>query len=215
MSAVLDNLPIYVTGLAWTLLLTLIAGSVSLLAGTLLAAARISPVPLLRAGGALYVHVLRNTPITIVFFFAAFVLPQLGISLSYFTFAVIALSLYYTAFFCEAVRAGINAVSPGQAEAARAIGLGFGQTLCHVILPQALRSVVPPLINVLIALIKSTAVASAFGVAELLSNAEALANAESNAVLWVLGATCLFYLLLTVPAGLLASYLEAKLVFNS
>jgi glutamate transport system permease protein len=214
MSAVMSNLPVYLTGLYWTLLLTLISGAISLFCGTLLAAARVSPVPLLRLGGTLYVHVLRNTPITIVFFFAAFVLPQLGVTLSYFSFALIALSLYYTAFFGEAVRSGINSVSLGQVEAARAIGLGFGRTLRYVVLPQALRSVVPPLVNVFIALIKSTAVASAFGVAELLSNSEALANAQSNAVMWVLGATCVFYLLLTIPAGMFASYIENKVAFN-
>lgn len=214
MNAVLSNLNVFVEGLLLTLALTLISTVISLGGGILVAAARVSPVPALRTAGAIYVEVVRNTPLTIVFFFAAFVLPQLGVQLSYFTFAVIALSVYYVAFFCEAVRSGINAVHIGQAEAARAIGLSFISSLREVVLPQALRTTVPPLINVFIALIKSTAVASAFGVAELLTAGEHLANSESNAVLWVLGATALFYLSLTIPAGWFASYLERRVGFN-
>jgi glutamate transport system permease protein len=214
MHAVLSNLNEFLVGLRVTLLLTVLSGCIALTGGVLLAAARVSPVPILRYAATAYVEVVRNMPLTIVFFFVAFVLPQLGVRFSYFTFAVIALSVYYIAFFCEAVRSGINSVGVGQAEAARSIGLPFLDSLREIVLPQALRTVIPPLINVFIALIKSTAVASAFGVAELLTTGEHLANAESNAVLWILAATACFYLILTIPAGLFSAYLERKVAFN-
>ena len=166
MDAVLDNLATFRQGFVTTLALTVVSAVLALLLGTLLAAMRVSPVPTLRAAGATYVEVVRNTPLTLVFFFAVFVLPQLDIRLSFFVFAVIAVTVYHAAFFCEAVRSGINAVGVGQAEAARSIGLTFGQSLRLVVLPQAFRTVIPPLINVVIALTKNTSIAGAFGVVE-------------------------------------------------
>ena len=127
---------------------------------------RVSPVLTLRAAGTTYVELVRNTPLTLVFFFVVFVLPQVDVP------AVLrlrggAVTIYHAAFFCEAVRSGINAVGVGQAEAARSIGLTFGQSLQLVVLPQAIRTVIPPLINVVIALIKNSSIAAAFAVIEL------------------------------------------------
>ena len=209
MQAVLDNLGAFGEGFLRTLSLTVVSAALSLLLGTALAAMRVSPAPPLRAAGATYVEVVRNTPLTIVFFFAVFVLPQLDIALSFFTFAVLALSVYHAAFFCEALRSGINSVGVGQAEAARSIGLTFMQTLRYVVLPQAFRTVVPPLINVLIALTKNTSIASAFGVAELVAVGSRLSN-ETGRPIQVLLGTALCYLVLTIPFGLLAGNVEKR-----
>jgi glutamate transport system permease protein len=141
---------------------------------------------------------------------ASFVLPQLDIRLSFFVFAVIAVTVYHAAFFCEAVRSGINAVGVGQAEAARSIGLTFIQSLRLVILPQAFRTVVPPLINVVIALAKNTSIAAAFGVLELTAVGVRLANANADAVIPVLVGVAACYLLLTLPSGWLAGWLERR-----
>jgi glutamate transport system permease protein len=211
--AVLDNLGVFLVGIRTTIALALVSGSIALVLGVLLATLRVSSAPTFRLFGAAYVEVFRNIPSTILFFFAAFVLPQLGIHFSYFTFAAIALTAYYAAFFCEAVRSGINSVALGQAEAARSIGLTFGASLRAVVLPQAVRSTIPLLINVFIALVKSTAVASAFGVNELLANMQNLVTQEGQAVFAILIATALFYLAITIPAGLLATHLERKLAF--
>ncbi len=181
----------------------------ALLLGTVLAAMRVAPAAPVRAAGAAYVEIVRNTPLTIVFFFSVFVLPQLDVSLSFFAFAVIAMSVYHAAFFCEAVRSGINSVGVGQAEAARSIGLTFGQTLRTIVLPQAFRTVVPPLINVLIALTKNTSIASAFAIAELTAVGARLANETGRPISILLG-TALCYLVLTIPAGLLAGAVEKK-----
>jgi glutamate transport system permease protein len=209
--AILDNLDAYREGFVTTLELSALSSVLALVLGTLLAAMRVSPVPTLRAAGATYVELVRNTPLTVVFFFVVFVLPQLDILLPYFTFAVIALTVYHAAFFCEAVRSGINAVGVGQAEAARSIGLTFGQSLRLVVLPQAFRTVIPPLINVVIALIKNSSIAAAFGVIELTATGTRLANANGDAVIAVLAGVAVCYLILTLPSGWLAGRLERRL----
>jgi len=211
MDAILDNLDAYREGFVTTLELSALSSVLALVLGTLLAAMRVSPVPTLRAAGATYVELVRNTPLTVVFFFVVFVLPQLDILLPYFTFAVIALTVYHAAFFCEAVRSGINAVGVGQAEAARSIGLTFGQSLRLVVLPQAFRTVIPPLINVVIALIKNSSIAAAFGVIELTATGTRLANANGDAVLAVLAGVAVCYLVLTLPSGWLAGRVERRL----
>jgi glutamate transport system permease protein len=210
--AVVDNLDAFRQGFVTTLALTLVSSVLALVVGTLLAAMRVSPVPVLRAAGAAYVEVVRNTPLTVVFFFAVFVLPQLDIGLTFFAFAVIAVTVYHAAFFCEAVRSGINAVGVGQAEAARSIGLTFAQSLRLVILPQAFRTVVPPLINVVIALTKNTSIAAAFGVVELTAIATRLANANSDAVIAIFVGSAVCYLALTLPSGWLAGLLERRVL---
>ena len=211
MDAILDNLDAYREGFVTTLELSALSSVLALVLGTLLAAMRVSPVPTLRAAGATYVELVRNTPLTVVFFFVVFVLPQLDILLPYFTFAVIALTVYHAAFFCEAVRSGINAVGVGQAEAARSIGLTFGQSLRLVVLPQAFRTVIPPLINVVIALIKNSSIAAAFGVIELTATGTRLANANGDAVIAVLAGVAICYLILTLPSGWLAGRVERRL----
>ena len=210
MHAILDNLDAYRQGFVTTLTLTVLSSVLALALGTLLAAMRVSPVPTLRAAGAAYVEVVRNTPLTVVFVFAVFVLPQLDIRLSFLQFAVIAVTVYHAAFFCEAVRSGINAVGVGQAEAARSIGLTFTQSLRLVILPQAFRTVVPPLINVVIALTKNTSIAAAFGVVELTAVGARLANTNGDAVIAILAGIALCYLVLTLPSGWLAGQLERR-----
>ena len=196
-------------GFLTTLRLTVVSAVLALVLGTVLAAMRVAPAPPVRAAGTAYVEVVRNTPLTIVFFFSVFVLPQLDVGLSFFAFAVIAMSVYHAAFFCEAVRSGINSVGVGQAEAARSIGLTFRQTLRHVVLPQAFRTVVPPLINVLIALTKNTSIASAFGIADLTAVGARLAN-ETGRPIAILMGTAICYLVLTIPAGLFAGAVEKK-----
>lgn len=215
MDVIWNNLPTYWGGFLVTLQLTVYSGLLSLVWGLILAALRVSPVRPLRLASAGYVELLRNTPLTIVFFFMVFVAPQFGIlpPLGFWT-AVVCLTLYTSAFVCEAVRSGINAVGIGQAEAARAIGLTFGQTLGQVVLPQAVRSVIPPLINVLIALAKNTSVAAGFAVVELVGTGRRLGVTNAADGTWVLIGVAVFYLLITIPAGLLAGVVERKVAFS-
>ena len=215
MDVIVDNLPTYLSGFAMTARLTLISGVASLVVGTVLAALRVSPLRPLRAFATGWVDLLRNTPLTLVFFFAILVLPQFGVIITSFQGAAITcLTAYTSAFVCEAVRSGINSVGTGQAEAARAIGLTFGQSLTHVVMPQAVRSVVPPLINVIIALAKNTSVAAGFGVVELVASGRRIALANPGEAVIVLAGVALFYLVFTVPAGLLAGVVERRVAFS-
>ena len=211
MDVIIDNLPAYVDGFLRTLFLSVVSGIFALIFGTLLAAARVSPVAALRGFSMTYVEIVRNTPLTIAFFFAAVVLPRLGVTFQQFEVAaIIALSAYTSAFIAEAVRSGVNSVPVGQAEAARSIGMKFSQVLTLIILPQALRTVIPPMINILIALVKNSSVAGAFYVLELFGYGRQLANANGDAVLWVLVGVAFFYLLITVPLGYFANLVERK-----
>jgi glutamate transport system permease protein len=208
---IIDNLPLYLNGIVRTLQICLYAGLLALVVGTVAAGFRVSPLPPLRAAGTSWVNVLRNCPLTVVLFFMAFGLPELGINGSYFWFGSVGLGLYTSAFVCEAIRSGINAVPAGQAEAARAIGLDFGQSLSLIVLPQAVRTVIPPLGNVLIAMIKNSAIVGAFGVGgDLFAVGDTLTSARGEAALPVLTGVVLGYLVITIPAGLLLGVLERK-----
>src|SRR4051812_9807430 len=154
------NWDIFSRGFLTTIELFLIAMVGCLILGTALAMMRVSPIPVLRGFGAAYVNVIRNTPLTLVFAFMVFAVPKLDVNIDYFPSACIALTLYTAAFVCEVLRSGINTVGAGQAEAARALGLTFGQVLSNIILPQAVRATVPPLMSVLIALLKNTTIAA-------------------------------------------------------
>ncbi|WP_101832657.1 amino acid ABC transporter permease [Frankia canadensis] len=205
MDAVLDNLDIFAEGFRRTVALSVLAAVAALLVGTALAAMRVSPVPPLRWFGTAYVQTVRNTPLTVMFFFVVFVLPQVGVVFSYFVFAVVALSIYHAALVCEAVRSGINGVDVGQAEAARALGLTFSQNLRLIVLPQAFRNVLQPLGSVLSALIRNTSIAAAFGVQELTGVVQRLTTANPDSVIAVLLGGMVGYLILTLAlAGALA-----------
>ena len=143
MDVLWDNRQLILEGFGQTLALLVVAGLIALGLGTVLGSFRVSAVPALRAVGTAYVTVFRNTPLLVVFLLIYYGLPELDIRPSQFWRATLALSLYTAAFVCEAVRSGVNAVAPGQAEAARSIGMGFGQTLRIVVLPQAFRAVDP------------------------------------------------------------------------
>jgi glutamate transport system permease protein len=212
MDAVFDNLDLFGSGFLRSLGVILWSLVGSLLLGVVIAACRVSPVPPLRAFGSFWVTTFRNTPLSVVLFGCAFGLPVLGINRSFYFFGVLGLVLYTSAFVCEAVRSGINSVPAGQAEAARSIGLRFSETLRFIVLPQALRTVVPPLGSVLIAMFKNSAVVGAFGVGgDLWSVGATLVSARGYETLPVyVGGVAVGYLLLTLPAGAVLQLIERK-----
>jgi glutamate transport system permease protein len=208
--AVIENLPLFLEGFRNTLALLVLAGVGALVLGTVIAVLRISPIASFRGFATVYTEIVRNTPLTLVLFFCAFLLPYLQFSPGYFPLAVIGLTVYTSPFVAEALRSGVNGVHVGQAEAARSIGLTFGQTLSFVVMPQAVRMVIPPLINVLIALTKNTSVAGAFFVFELFGAARKVTNIRGDEVLAILLAVAAFYLLITISLGLIAGKVEKK-----
>ncbi len=208
-----------------TIKLTAYSGLGALVLGTFLAAMRLSPVPMLRWLGSGYVTILRNTPLTLILLFCSFGLSQtLGVTLanprsltsiadSNFRLAVLGLAVYTAAFVCESVRAGVNTVPVGQAEAARSLGLTFSQNMRIILLPQAFRAVIAPLGSVLIALTKNTTIASAIGVAEAALLMKGMF--ENTAALLSVGAIFAGgFVVLTLPMGLLFTYLGKRLAVN-
>ena len=210
MDAVIEFLPQLLRGFGVTLLLLLIDGVGAFIVGLLIAAMRISPVASLRAFATVYTEILRNTPLTLVLFFCAFVLPYLGVRTEFFVLACIGLTAYTSPFIAEAIRSGVNGVAIGQAEAARSLGLDFGQTLRLIVLPQAVRMVIPPLINVYIALTKNTSVAGGFFVAELFLTGRDIINSRGDAVFAILISVAFLYLAITIPLGRVAALVERK-----
>jgi glutamate transport system permease protein len=180
MDAVFSNFDEYLKAFGITIGLFVVSGIASLIFGVILASLRVGPVAVMRRAAAVYVAIFRNTPLLMIFIFMAVAMPKLGYNFrfiedweiggwnvsAFFFRSCLALTLYTSAFVCEAFRAGINAVPLGQAEAARAIGLTFTQSMRQVVLPQALRAAVPPLASVLVAMLKNTSVAAVFGMAE-------------------------------------------------
>ena len=210
MDAIIDVTPIYLHGFLMTLQLLVISGIGAFAVGVVIATMRISPVPALRAFATIYTEVLRNVPLLLVLMFCAFVLPILGSDLDYFPLALIGLTAYTSPFVAEAIRSGFNGVPVGQAEAARSVGMGFGQTVTLVVLPQAARMVVPPLINVFIALTKNTSVAGIFFVDELFKQTNAATRDNPGSIMIVLLYAAALYLCITVPLGLIAGAIEKR-----
>ena len=167
MQIVLDNLPRLLRAVGVTLQLTLGGFVIGLVIGTVIAVCRVSPIKPLRIFGAGYVAAMVNSPLVFIAVLLFYGAPKLGSLLTNFQCALIGVSLYLAGYIAEALRSGFNTVSNGQAEAARAIGLTFGQTLGHVIIPQALRSSVGPLAVLLNANYRNVAVAGIIGVAEV------------------------------------------------
>lgn len=210
MDFVWEQRDVILRGFGTTVLLAVSSGLLAFIFGTLLAVMRVGPVPPLRWAGSAYVTVVRNTPLTLVFVFCTFGLPRMEVRLSLVTFAIIALTVYTSAFVCEAVRSGINSVEAGEIEAARAVGLPFHQILSLVVLPQAFRAVIPPLGSVYNALVKNTSVAVGFSVAEASSIFRRLANDDASATWSLLLTTAVGYMVLAAVVFAAARILERR-----
>lgn len=201
-----------------TILLTVSSAVGSLVIGTVVAVMRVSPVRFLNRVGAFYVNVVRNTPLTLIIVFCNIgFIVNLGMSFTdniarnNIIWAIIGLSFYHAAFVCEALRSGVNTVPAGQAEAARSIGLTFGQSLTEVLLPQAFRGAITPLGNTLIALTKNTTVATAIGVAEISGLMKEMMEFRPDVIVVIFLIVALGFVILTLPIGLVTTHLSSKL----
>ena len=224
MDAVFSNFDDYLKAFGLTIGLFVVAGIASLVWGTILAVLRVGPISILNKAAALYVTLFRNTPLLMIFIFMAIAMPVLGYNFkfvedveiggynvsAFFFRSCIALTLYTSAFVCEALRSGINAVHLGQAEAARAVGMTFTQTLRHVVLPQAFRAVIAPLASVLIAMTKNTSVAVGVGVTEATFMMRKLTNDNATALIAIFLGFALGYMILVAIISGVANFLERK-----
>ncbi|MGW9026908.1 amino acid ABC transporter permease [Streptomyces sp. NPDC055722] len=209
MKVLTDNFSVFAEGFLGTVELTVYSSLLALTLGFVMASFRVAPVRSLRAFGTAWVTVLRNTPLTLLFFAVLLGLPRFGLVLPFMVFAVLALGCYTSAFVCEALRSGINTVPTGQGEAARSLGMTFRQTLSHIVLPQAFRSVIPPVGSILIALAKNSAIAGAFSVTELLGTYRTLSELGYN-VVWTFFWIAVGYLVITGAISALFNVLERR-----
>ena len=210
MDVLIDNAAILLAAFGLTLKLVLVVSLFALAWGTVLAAMRVGPIGVLSKAGALYVTLFRNTPLLVILLLIFFGLPKFGITWGYFWPNVIGLTLYTSSFVCEAIRSGVNSIPLGQAEASRAMGLTFGQSMSTVILPQSFRAVVPPLASVLIALTKNTSLASIFGLSDLTARMKGLLNDNAGDLWWIFFGIALAYVLIVELISLVATTLERR-----
>ena len=202
----------------WTVLLAALSTLGSLVLGTLVAVLRLSPVAVFRMLGTCYVNTFRNTPLTLLMvasilgitFILGISLDPSSINGNAFRWAVVMLSVYHGAFVCEALRSGVNTIPAGQAEAARAIGLTFSQSMREVLLPQAFRGAVAPLGSVLIALLKNTTVAAVIGVSEAANLMSVIIEREGSGLAIFL-VFALGFVILTLPLGVFVTSLSRRL----
>lgn len=200
-----------------TIQLSLLGIAGAMVLGTIVAILRVSPVAVLRGLGTSYVNTFRNLPLTLLMVFSILGLSfimQLSVSDDFarnaFWWAAIMLAVYHAAYICEALRSGVNTVPVGQAEAARSIGLGFGQSLREVILPQAFRGAVAPIGSVIIALIKNSTVAAVIGVGDSAGLMQTITENE-GASLPMFFFFAMVFVVLTLPIGLGTTSLSRKL----
>jgi glutamate transport system permease protein len=213
LNVLVQNFGALASGFRLTLALTLASFAVALAIGLVVASMRVSPVAPLRAAGTVYVETIRNIPLLVLLFLFFFGFPKIGIQYPPFPSAVIVIGAYTGSFVAEAIRSGVNTVARGQAEAARAIGLTFPQSLRYVVLPQALRAVVAPIGNLFIALIKNTALASTISVFDLGFQTERLINETAQPLAILLGSS-VGYLALALTAGWVFSVIEHRVAIK-
>ncbi|WP_193611281.1 amino acid ABC transporter permease [Nocardioides lijunqiniae] len=223
MDVVLDNASAVALAFGYTLSLFVVAGVLSGIFGTLLAAMRVGPVAVLSRAAAIYVTLVRNTPLLIVIIFFRFAGPKIGLTWSFvdisigdlnlnnlYAACVVGLTVYTTAFVCEALRSGVNAVDLGQAEAARAIGLPFSGVMREVVLPQAMRASVPPLASVQIAMLKNTTVCGVLGVLEAFARMKGLTNDYASSRTEIFVAFALIFVVLVEVLSFASARLERR-----
>lgn len=222
MDTLIENFDQIRDGFYTTIWLLIFSGIFSTILGTILASFRVSPVRSLRAIGTSYVNTFRNTPLVLILALAIAVIPTLGFNNlgfsigirefnTFFVVAALGLSAYTSAFVCEAVRSGVNSVAPGQAEAARSVGMSFIQSLRLVVLPQAFRAVIPPLASTYIALAKNTSVVAIFGVPEAAYVMRKLSNQFTTDVWFIFVGIALGYVAIVAVLATAASLLERRL----
>jgi glutamate transport system permease protein len=209
MNLITDNLGDILSALGTTLVMFLIAGAGSIVLGVLVTVARVSPIPLLRWIAFAYVQFFINVPLLALLVLAVFALPDAGLLAPLEPTAIIVLTLYEAAYVAEAVRSGVNTVAVGQLEASRALGFTQLQSLRLIVVPQAMRAVVQPIGNVMIALVMNTALAAAVGVVELTSEVNKINLVEAQPIAIFAGAGVI-YMAIALIIGLAAGWVERR-----
>ena len=208
-SFALSVLPIIAQGLIITVLITITGTAIAMCIGLVLAIMRRSRTKWISLPAEAFVEFVRATPLLVQLFFLYFGLPVFGISLSALVTGIIGIGLNYSAYTAEVYRAGIEGVPRGQWEAARALNFSHGQTWVRIILPQAVRKVIPALGNYLIAMFKDTPILASISVLEMLEQAQ-IVGSENFRYLEPMTLVGLLFILVSYPATLLVRRLEVR-----
>src|SRR5689334_158584 len=204
-----EFLPILMNGVALTIVVTIGSLLLSTVLGLVWALMRVSGIGILSGLSASVINVIRGIPIIVLLFYLYFVMPDLGVTLSALQAAILGLGIAYSAYQAENFRAGIEAIDKGQIEAAQSIGMGWWLTMRRVVLPQAVRIVLPPYGNVMIMMLKDSSQASTITVAELALQGKLIASATfQNSTVFTLVA--LLYLTMSIPLIVLVGWLEKR-----
>jgi len=204
-----EFLPILLQGVGLTILVTLGSLILSTILGLVWALLRVSGVRALSLPTAGLINVIRGIPIIVLLFYLYFVMPDFGVTLTALQAAILGLGIAYSAYQAENFRAGIEAIDKGQIEAAQTIGMGWWLTMRRVVLPQAVRIVLPPYGNIMIMLLKDSSQASTITVAELALQGKLIASSTfKNTSVFTLVA--LMYLTMSIPLILLVRHLEKR-----
>jgi polar amino acid transport system permease protein len=201
--------PILLNGVALTIVVTIGSLLLSTVLGLVWAMMRVSGIGALSAISAGLINVIRGIPIIVLLFYLYFVMPDLGVTLTALQAAILGLGIAYSAYQAENFRAGIEAIDKGQIEAAQAIGMGWWQTMRRVVLPQAVKIVLPPYGNIMIMMLKDSSQASTITVAELALQGKLIASSTfKNTSVFTLVA--LMYLTMSIPLILLVRHFEKR-----
>jgi polar amino acid transport system permease protein len=201
--------PILLNGVALTIVVTIGSLLLSTVLGLVWAMMRVSGIKALSMLSASLINVIRGIPIIVLLFYLYFVMPDLGVTLTALQAAILGLGIAYSAYQAENFRAGIEAIDKGQIEAAQSIGMGWWLTMRRVVLPQAVRIVLPPYGNVMIMMLKDSSQASTITVAELALQGKLIASSTfKNTSVFTLVA--LMYLTMSIPLILLVRHFEKR-----
>lgn len=206
----MDNVRFILEGFYMTLKVAFISIIFSFLLGSIVGTIRYMKVPVLSPVLGIAVEILRNLPLLLLIFFARFALPDIGIKLGAMPAAIVALTLFEGAMISEIVRSGLNSINKGQIEAARSSGLSYMHTLWHIILPQGLRRMVPPLVSQFISLLKDTSLAIVISLPELMNHSKIVMAPNYDYVIPVLLLAAVLYFGVNYALSLIAKRLETK-----
>ncbi|WP_374717573.1 amino acid ABC transporter permease [Neobacillus sp.] len=209
-SILIDHFDTYLEGFKNTILASIIGLIGSFIIGVIIAVMRIAPIKPFNWIGTAYVEFIRNIPLLIIAFFFYVGLPAVGIQLNGFVAGTIALAIYTASFIAEAIRAGILSVPKGQMEAARSSGLTYLQAMKAVILPQAIKIVIPPIGNQFINLVKNSSILGIIAGLDLMYFGD-IVSSHTFVTFDVYIFVGLFYLVLTIPLSYGVRYLEKRL----
>ncbi|MES9684733.1 glutamine ABC transporter permease [Bacillus sp. AFS001701] len=206
----LDHIKFLLEGFWVTLKVAAISILLSFIIGGLIGTLRYTKIPVVTQLLTAIVEIIRNLPLLLIIFFTYFALPEIGIEMKITTAAIAALTVFESAMISEIIRSGLNSIEKGQTEAARASGLNYIQTLRHIVLPQALRRMVPPLVSQFISLLKDTSLAVVIALPDLLHNGQIIYAQKESYVIPVMVMVSLMYFVVNYVLSLVARRLEIK-----